>query len=169
MSIILWFLALPAMSLCSSTASQIATDRLSSLPWRCQKPASTLTTRLSASSFFIFFAFLMHHQDRLAWWCFYVYTSTYKRWYMCQCLCVDLYSLVPHGGQFLSLEGKLGGQTGDKIMKLTAKKQPTKKTSAKIASKINTWLSGVYEGIFADVMIFFSFALLSDALCYKYW
>jgi hypothetical protein len=42
------------------------------------------------------------------------------------------------GGQFLSLEGKLGGQTGDKIMKLTAKKQPTKKTSAKIASKINT-------------------------------
>ena len=45
---------------------------------------------------------------------------------------------VPHGGQFLSLEGKLGGQTGDKIMKLTAKKQPTKKTSAKIASKINT-------------------------------
>ena len=67
------------------------------------------------------------------------------------------------GGQFLSLEGKLGGQTGDKIMKLTAKKQPTKKTSAKIASKINTWLSGVYEGIFADVMIFFSFALLSDA------
>ena len=67
------------------------------------------------------------------------------------------------GGQFLSLEGKLGGQTGDKIMKLTAKKQPTKKTSAKIASKINTWLSGVYEGIFADVMIFFSFTLLSDA------
>ena len=67
------------------------------------------------------------------------------------------------GGQFLSLEGKLGGQTGDKIMKLTAKKHPTKKTSAKIASKINTWLSGVYEGIFADVMIFFSFALLSDA------
>ena len=67
------------------------------------------------------------------------------------------------GGQFLSLEGKLGGQTGDKIMKLTAKKQPTKKTSAKIASKINTWLSGVYEGIFADVMIFFSFALLSHA------
>ena len=67
------------------------------------------------------------------------------------------------GGQLLSLEGKLGGQTGDKIMKLTAKKQPTKKTSAKIASKINTWLSGVYEGIFADVMIFFSFALLSDA------
>ena len=68
-----------------------------------------------------------------------------------------------HGGQFLYLEGKLGGQTGDKIMKLTAKKQPTKKISAKIASKINTWLSGVYEGIFADVMIFFSFALLSDA------
>ena len=67
------------------------------------------------------------------------------------------------GGQFLSLEGKLRGQTGVKIMKLTAKKQPTKKTSAKIASKINTWLSGVYEGIFADVMIFFSFALLSDA------
>ena len=61
------------------------------------------------------------------------------------------------------LEGKLGGQTGDKIMKLTAKKHPTKKTSAKIASKINTLLSGVYEGIFADVMIFFSFALLSDA------
>lgn len=71
------------------------------------------------------------------------------------------------GGQFLSLEGKLGGQTGDKIMKLTAKKQPTKKTSAKIASKINTWLSGVYEGIFADVMIFFSFTLLSDAVNVK--
>ena len=65
----------------------------------------------------------------------------------------------------MSLEGKLGGQTGDKIMKLTAKKQPTKKTSAKIASKINTWLSGVYEGIFADVMIFFSFTLLSYAEC----
>ena len=73
------------------------------------------------------------------------------------------------GGQLLSLEGKLGGQTGDKIMKLTAKKQPTKKTSAKIASKINTWLSGVYEGIFADVMIFFSFALLSDAGNVSHW
>ena len=65
------------------------------------------------------------------------------------------------GGQFLSLEGKLGGQTGDKIMKLTAKKQPTKKTSAKIASKINTWLSGVYEGIFCGcydfLFLYFTF------------